>query len=156
MNEYSDEVSETKRIGRGSAILIVGRIINLILSFVVILMITRMLGPEKFGLYSFVMSIAAMVMTLTTLVNQGMLRYATQYLALNQTGKAKDIFSKSIRLLLIISGISFTGILLVSYNLSSFDFIIITLPFIYFGFFINVIICYVYISFRISCIEHIF
>ncbi len=145
MNEYSDEVSETRRIGRGSAILLVGRIINLILSFAVILMITWMLGPEKFGLYSFVMSIAAMVMTLTTLVNQGMLRYATQYLALNQTGKAKDIFSKSGRLLLIISGISLAGILFVSRYLSSFEFIVIALPFIYFGFFSMLIMTIFYI-----------
>ncbi len=135
MNEYSDEVSETRRIGRGSVVLLVGRIINLLLSFAVILMITRMLGPEKFGVYSFVMSIAAMVLTLTTLVNQGMLRFSIQYLASNQNGKAKDIFLKCGKLLLIISVVSLAGILSVSSFLSSFEYIIITLPFIYFGFF---------------------
>ncbi len=144
MNEYSDDISETKRIGRGSIILLIGRVINLILSLAVILMITRMLGPEKFGVYSFVMSIAAMVFTLTTLVNHGMVRYAINYLASDQQGKAKDIFLKSGKLLLTIAVVSLTGILFASSYLSSFKFIIMALPFVYFGFFSYLIVMVFY------------
>lgn len=95
-------MNEKKKFGIDTIILFSSRLLNFFFVFLVSLILTRGLGPENYGIWSFIISIAILSTTIGSL-GLGVItaKYLPFYFGKGEFGKAKYIFLQSLKLVLV-------------------------------------------------------
>lgn len=118
------------RVGRGALLLMGGQYASLLLALASIGLVTRLLGPGGYGLFSFVFAFAALATSLSTFGSLLLSRYAVEHLALGRAGQAKDVFMKALVLMAGAGGVSAAALFLLSRFLESGLYVAALIPYV--------------------------
>jgi O-antigen/teichoic acid export membrane protein len=127
-------MDEKRKIGIDTIVLLSSRLANFFFIFLVSLILTRGLGPENYGIWSFAISIAILSTTIGSLgLNVITTKYLPFYFGKGEFGKVKHIFLQSLTLVLAFAII--LGIILysISFSLPYSNVIILLLPYFIFS-----------------------
>ena len=127
-------MDEKRKIGIDTIILLSSRLANFFFVFLVSLILTRGLGPENYGIWSFAISIAILSTTIGSLsLNIITTKYLPFYFGKGEFGKVKYIFLQSLKL--VLASAIILGIILysISFSLPYSNVIILLLPYFIFS-----------------------
>ncbi len=127
-------MSESHLVGRGGINLAAGRFVGIIAAFFITILMTRMLGPDSYGIFSYAISIPLFVISiLNNTVNVGLLKFVPEFIKNGETGKIKHLFWKVIKISLFGSLASIALVIPISFFIPETNLILISLPFILVG-----------------------
>jgi len=127
-------MNESQVVGRGGINLASGRFIGIIAAFFITILTTRMLGPDSYGVFSYVISIPLFVISiLNNTVNVGLLKFVPEFAKNGKIGEIKHLFWKVIKISLFSSFISLALVIPIAYFIPETNMILISLPFILVG-----------------------
>ena len=119
MNMAKQEESISRQVIKNSFWNILATLVNRAGALIFIVLITRWLIPELFGVYTLTLSIALVFATLADLgINSTLIRYVSKAIAKNKKGEAAAYFAFLFKIKLFFSGIITVLLLILAYPLA--------------------------------------
>ncbi|MDI6807247.1 MAG: oligosaccharide flippase family protein, partial [Candidatus Aenigmarchaeota archaeon] len=123
---------EYLKVGKGGLTIMLGRVLGTIFTFIITILLTRMLGPEQYGIFSYITGIIFLVSgILCSTLSLGLIKYVSSYAAREEWGKVKTIFLKIFKLSFIVGSFSTIFLFFISYVLPHNFLIKIISPYIF-------------------------
>lgn len=124
-------MNETKRIGRHSIYSLIGNLLIAVLSFFITVFVTRKLGPENYGVFSYVLTVFIFLIPFTTIGLTSMLEKSISfYLGKRNSQYIKGTFLTITKAVFIITLIITSILFLFSGTLPYSNYIRIMLPYL--------------------------